>query len=56
MVSEYVVCRHSVEMFLEGTAKAFSGLVETVVTFSEVGLLAIDRNNFLIAFFSEKQK
>ena len=42
-----------VEMYLEGT-KVFPGLMWVAVIFSGVGWLAMERNNFMMAFFSEK--
>ena len=42
-----------VEMYLEGT-KVFPGLMWVAVIFSGVGWLAMERNNFMMAVFSEK--
>ena len=40
------------EMFLE-SRPFFPGFTKTVVAFSGLGWFAMDRNNFMIAFFSE---
>lgn len=41
------------EMFLD-SRPFFRGFIKTVVAFSGLGWLAMDRNNFMIAFLSEE--
>ena len=52
MASAFFVSKLSDKMLLEGI-EVFPGLMKATVIFSDEGWLAMHRNSFMMAFFSE---